>query len=267
MRGSTRLTSRNEQTNVTSSDHLQQPKVYLIPSLLGDVPPDSSLPYLITQIASTLTHFLVEEEKSARQLLKCLLPHVQLRDLSIHKIPQHPTPAQINDLALPLRQGHSVGVLSEAGCPGIADPGREIVLYAHQHGIHVVPLVGPCSMVLALMASGLNGQSWRFVGYLPVENSERVQAILAIDTRVRLTAETQIMMETPYRNNKLLNDLLQHCNPETLLCIAQGLTTQQESVKTRSVATWRAAPPELGKVPSLFLLGALCQGNPRSQYQ
>lgn len=237
-----------------NGDH-HQPAIFLIPNLLGDVPIESSLPSVCAHVVGTLTHFLVEEEKSARKLIKALLPSAQIRELSIQKIPKHPTPTQISELTAPLSEGHSIGILSEAGCPGIADPGREIVLFAHQHAIQVIPLVGPCSMVLALMASGLNGQLWRFAGYLPVETSKRAEALVTLEKRALTTGETQIVMETPYRNDSFLADILSSCSGQTLLCIAQGLTTPLELVKTKTIDQWRSHTPKLGKLPTLFLLG------------
>jgi 16S rRNA (cytidine1402-2'-O)-methyltransferase len=206
---------------------------------------------------SSLQYFLVEEEKAARALIKTLCPDRQIRDLSILRIPETPTPSEVAGLMAPILEGHSIGVISEAGCPGIADPGAALVNFAHSKKIRVVPLVGPCSMVLALMASGLNGQAWRFVGYLPIEAAHRAAHIRELDERASTTGETQIIMETPYRNGKLLQELLQQCAPTTSLCVAQALTTSSEYIKTQSIRAWRGEEPKLEKLPCLFLLGRL----------
>jgi 16S rRNA (cytidine1402-2'-O)-methyltransferase len=233
----------------------EQAAVYLIPNTLGECTIEYSLPPDVAGIVSSLHYFLVEDEKAGRKLIKALVPAADLRQLSIHRIPESPTSANLDELMAPLASGHSIGIISDAGCPGIADPGAEIVTRAHQQGFRVAPLVGPCSMVLALMASGLNGQAWRFVGYLPIEATERATAIRNLDERARTTGETQIIMDTPYRNEKLLQELLERCHPTTKLCIAQGLTTAGEYIRTKSVSEWRKEAPKLAKLPCLFLLG------------
>jgi 16S rRNA (cytidine1402-2'-O)-methyltransferase len=230
-------------------------KLFLIPNTLGDVAIDRSLPQYASQIVSSLQYFLVEEEKSARKLIKQLCPNTQVRELSIQRLNEHTKPEELESLLEPLKQGHSIGIISEAGCPAVADPGSDAVQRAHELGVQVVPLVGPCSMILALMASGLNGQSWRFAGYLPIETPERAKEIRAMEERARAAKETQIVMDTPYRNTKLLDDILQLCRPDTRLCIAVAVTTTEESIITKSVAQWRHDVPQLPKAPALFLLG------------
>jgi 16S rRNA (cytidine1402-2'-O)-methyltransferase len=258
--GSTQQMSPNELTEVDSTPRQEQPALYLIPSLLAETPPDYSLPSAVANVVSSLKHFAVEEERSARAFIKAVCPQLQIRDLSIKRIAESPSDAEVAELMTPLFQGYSVGVVSEAGCPGIADPGAHLVSYAHAHNIRVVPLVGPCSMVLALMGSGLNGQAWRFIGYLSVDPAQRTEQIKRLEDRSRKTGETQIFMETPYRNDKLLQDLLTHCAPDTRLCIAQGLTGSTEFIKTLSVSDWRRSSPKLEKVPCIFLVGP--QGRP-----
>jgi 16S rRNA (cytidine1402-2'-O)-methyltransferase len=230
-------------------------KLFLIPNTLGETPIDQSLPAYASHVVASLHYFLVEDEKSARKLIKQLAPQLSIRELSIQRLNEHTKPEELSQLTAPLREGHSIGIISEAGCPAIADPGANVVKVAHELGIQVVPLVGPCSMVLALMASGLNGQSWRFQGYLPIENDKRIETIRSLDERVRTLGETQIMMDTPYRNEKLLQDLLAYCKPTTRLCIAQGLTTSAESIRTKSIQEWRAHTPSIEKIPALFLIG------------
>lgn len=257
MRGSTQRTFLSELTNVASGNIPHSPALFLIPNLLGDAPAELSLPPYTAQIVGALKHFVVEDEKAARHFIKTLCPQSQIRTLSILRIPENPPPGEVAQLMAPLAEGHSLGVISEAGCPGIADPGAALVSYAHARGIRVVPLVGPCSMVLALMASGLNGQAWRFVGYLPIDAEQRAAHIRALDERASSSGETQIIMETPYRNEKLLHELLLRCSPSTRLCIAQALTTPTEFIRTQPVSAWRTGPPQLEKLPCLFLLGGL----------
>lgn len=252
--------SLNDLTDGYSKPQQEPPALYLIPSLLAETPIDYSLPKAISNVVAALKYFAVEEERSARSFIKAICPHLTLRELSIKRIAESPSDTEVAELMTPIFKGHSIGVLSEAGCPGIADPGSHLVSYAHAHSIRVIPLVGPCSMVLALMASGLNGQAWRFVGYLPVDTAQRKAHIKRLDERTHRTGETQIFIETPYRNDKLVQDLLEHCEPNTRLCIAQGITSSTEFIKTQTISSWRGGRPKLEKTPCLFLLGSPTSG-------
>lgn len=229
--------------------------VYLIPNLLGDSPVEASLPPVIAATVGRLTTFLVEDEKSARSFIKRVAPSVTIQQLSLRRLNEHTKPEEIADLLAPLRSGSDIGIISEAGCPAIADPGSSVVRQAHELGARVYPMVGPCSMILSLMASGLNGQRWRFHGYLPVEPSHRKAALRALERDVQTLGETQIFMETPYRNQRMLDDVLGHCSDELLLCIASDLTTAHEQIRTMSVLRWRELGAALPKAPALFLLG------------
>lgn len=229
--------------------------LFLIPNLLGETAIDTSLPPLVARVVRDLRYFLVEEEKSARKIIKLLAPELAIRDLSLSVLDEHTKPHELESLMAPLVQGHDVGVISEAGCPAVADPGSDAVRRAHQLGARVTPLVGPCSMILALMASGLNGQRWRFAGYLPVENPAREREIQKLEQVARSSGETQIVMDTPYRTHRLFSELLTVCHPETLLCVAQGVTTPTELIRTAPIKRWRDTPLEPAKVPTLFLLG------------
>ena len=233
-----------------------RPTLFLIPNLLGETSLDIALPSHISSVVANLSYFLVEEEKSARRLIKQLSPSRQIRDLSIRQLNEHTKPENFDELLTPLLAGHNMGIISEAGCPAVADPGSEIVRKAHAVGARVVPLVGPCSMVLALMASGLNGQRWRFLGYLPIESDKREAAIREVERESQRTGETQIIMDTPYRNQKLFSDLLTMCHANTDLCVAFSLTTPEEFIKTASISSWREQSLVLGKHPALFLLGS-----------
>lgn len=239
--------------SVTHSE--RRGELYLIPNLLGETAVDVSLPPLITSITKGITHFVVEEERTARRFIKLICPELVIRELSLRVLNKHTKPHELEALLEPLLHGHNVGIISEAGCPGIADPGADLVRQAHELGIKVHPLVGPCSMILALMASGFNGQRWRFLGYLPIEGGLRKETIRSIERDLYDHQETQIVMDTPYRNQKLFEDLLSTCRPETRICVASSLTTDDESITVHSVGTWRTLGVSLPKVPTIFLLG------------
>lgn len=229
--------------------------LYLIPNLLGEAFIDSSLPSLIAAVVARLSCFIVEDEKSARRLIKQLSPGTDLRALSMQRLNKHTQESELALLTQPLLAGIDIGIISEAGCPAIADPGAEIVRLAHTHGVRVHPLVGPCSMTLALMASGFNGQRWRFAGYLPMEAPQRKETLLGLERDLYNNGETQIVMDTPYRNQRLLEDILTHCRADTMLCVAAALTTSTELIQVHSVAEWRRRAATIGKTPALFLLG------------
>jgi 16S rRNA (cytidine1402-2'-O)-methyltransferase len=206
------------------------------------------LPASAIETIKGLKHFIVENAKSARAFLGAL--GMPVRELNISVVGENPEPLA------PLREKSSLGLLSEAGCPAIADPGAEIIEAAHREGFRVVPLVGPSSIVLALMASGLEGQRFAFLGYLPREDAERAKRIREIEQRSRKEKETQIFIETPYRNDVLLAALLDSCTPTTKLCVAAGLTLESENISTKTVAEWRRAKSAIGKRPAVFVLQA-----------
>ena len=218
--------------------------LYAIPTPLGGTPA-ASLPAPALEIVRGVKDFVVENAKSARAFLGAL--GMPVRELSIKTIDDQ-------DLLQPLREGRSLGLLSEAGCPAIADPGAALVEAAHRAGFRVVPLVGPSSITLALMASGLQGQRFAFCGYLPREAPERARRIRELEQRSRKEDETQIFIETPYRSDALLGALLESCSPTTKLCVAADLTLPTESITTRSIAEWRRARHSVGRRPAVFLL-------------
>ena len=229
--------------------------LYLIPCTLGDTPATQVLPQHTIDIARRLKHFVVEQTKTARQFLSALKPEQPIRSLHFATLNEHTAANELTELLAPLLAGEDVGIISEAGCPGIADPGAELVSLAHRHGIRVVPLVGPSSILLALMASGLNGQRFAFHGYLPIPETERNRTIVALEAESARRHQTQLFIETPYRNEKLFGALLAHCRPQTLLCVASDITLSSEQVRTHSIAQWKSQPaPQLNKRPSLFLL-------------
>jgi 16S rRNA (cytidine1402-2'-O)-methyltransferase len=229
--------------------------LYLIPCTLGDTPVEQVLPQHVIAAARKLKHFVVEQPKTARQFLSALKPEHPIQSLHFASLNEHTDPKQLADLLAPLEAGEDVGIISEAGCPGIADPGADLVLLAHRKGIRVVPLVGPSSILLALMASGLNGQCFSFHGYLPIEEIARNKAIATLEAESAKRKQTQLFIETPYRNEKLFSALLAHCRPQTLLCIATDLTLPGEQIQTHSIKQWKLQPiPRLNKRPSMFLL-------------
>lgn len=232
--------------------------LYLVPVALGEAPWASFLPAQAQAIAAGLRHFVVETARAARAHLKQLdYPH-PLRDTDIRELPADPAHADdaaLDALLAPALAGEDVGLMSDAGCPAVADPGARLVARAHARGIRVAPLVGPSSILLGLMGSGLNGQSFAFHGYLPVAEAERDAALRTLEDESRRLGRTQIFIETPYRNERLLDALLRLCRPETRLCVACELSTPAELLLTRSVREWReAARPPLAKRPALFLL-------------
>jgi 16S rRNA (cytidine1402-2'-O)-methyltransferase len=225
--------------------------LYTIPTPLGGTP-ESSLPPAALQRIRELQDFVVEAAKSARAFLGAV--GVNPRDVRMAELNQHTVSTEVARLLKPLREGRPLGLLSEAGCPAIADPGAALVEAAHAAGFRVVPLVGPSAITLALMASGLEGQRFAFCGYLPRDSAERAQRIKQLESRSRREHETEIFIETPYRNDALLGGLLESCAPATRLCIAADLTLATESIRTQSVADWRRSRPSLGKRPAVFLL-------------
>jgi 16S rRNA (cytidine1402-2'-O)-methyltransferase len=230
------------------------PNLYLIPTTLGDSPIEKVLPAEIMEVVRSLKYFVVENTRTARRHLKKMVPEIVIDDLDFKELNEHSQHIGLELLLEPIRQGFDVGILSEAGCPGVADPGADLVRIAHEQGIRVVPLVGPSSILLSLMASGMNGQNFAFIGYIPVKPAERAIAIRDIERNSARDHQTQIFIEAPYRNAKLLEDLLAICNIQTRLCIAVDLTLDSEFVVTKTIANWKKAVPDINKRPAIFLL-------------
>jgi len=228
--------------------------LYLIPTPLGETNVEKVLPAEILQVVSELRYFVVENTRTARRHLKKMVPEIVIDDLDFKELNEHTQMRELELLLEPLKQGFDLGLLSEAGCPGVADPGADLVKLAHEKGIRVIPLVGPSSILLSLMASGLNGQNFAFIGYLPVKPVERIPAIREIERNSSRDGQTQIFIEAPYRNTRLLDDLLSVCNSQTKLCIAVDLTMESEFVVTKTIANWKRAIPEISKRPAIFLL-------------
>ncbi len=229
--------------------------LWLLPVALGDAPWAGYLPAATRDAACRLGHFVVENSRTARAELKRIGHPRPLRELAIEELPDKPAAADIERLLAPLHEGHDLGLMSEAGCPAVADPGALLVRRAHELGITVKPMVGPSSLLLALMASGLDGQCFAFLGYLPVREPERGRRIVELERESARLGQTQIFIETPYRNQALFAALTQACRPRTRLCLATDLGLEREWIATRRVADWKsAAMPEIDKRPTVFLL-------------
>lgn len=228
--------------------------LFLIPCSLGETNFDQILPAHNTEIVSSLKHFIVEDIRSARRFLKKANPAIVIDDLTFYVLNQHTTAAEISTFIKPMLSGNDMGVISEAGCPAIADPGAEVVAIAQSQGFKVVPLVGPSSILLALMASGFNGQSFAFVGYLPVQPADRVKALKKLENRIYSENQSQLFIETPYRNMKMVEEILSTCQPTTKLCIAADITLETEFIVTKTVKAWKGNVPDLSKRPTIFIL-------------
>ena len=229
-------------------------RIYLIPTLIAENTLYEVLPKNTLEVCNRINYYLVENARSARRFLKKLGIHQPIDSLTIETVDKHTSPLSLEKLIQPMLGGIDCGIMSEAGCPGIADPGAEVVSRAHKLGIKVVPMVGPSSIFLALMASGLNGQNFAFLGYLPINKTARITTIKNIEITSRKSRQTQIFMETPYRNQGLLNDLIKTCHPETYICIACEITGTDEYIKTRRVKDWKSHKINIHKKPSIFLL-------------
>ena len=229
-------------------------KLYLIPVGLGDSQPQRVFPSFNKDIIQNIDDFIVENEKSARRFIKHLLPEKSQQSLKLKALNKFTDPAEIPTFLDAAKEGRDMGLLSEAGCPGVADPGAEIVKLAHRYNIQVVPLVGPSSILLAMMASGMNGQSFTFHGYLPIDKKDRKHEIKQLE---RISAEqnqAQIFIETPYRNMKFLEDLIQNLHPATRICVACDLTLDSEYIRTATASEWKNIKTDLHKRPAIFII-------------
>jgi 16S rRNA (cytidine1402-2'-O)-methyltransferase len=233
---------------------MEKGNLYLIPSLLGEVPPGMVIPSGTLEIIRGLKVFIVEELRTARRFLKKAGFSTPFEEIMFLVLNEHTPSGSLSELLDPAHLGANIGLLSEAGMPCVADPGSELVRLAHQTGIRVVPLTGPSSILLALSASGFNGQNFSFVGYLPVDREARNKRIREIEKELYEKDQTQVFIETPYRNNQMLHSLKENCRSGTLLCIAADLTAPGEWICVRTIAEWRKTTAEPGKRPCVFLL-------------
>lgn len=229
-------------------------KLYLIPTTLGETNPHDVLPQTVKRTIEYIDDYIVENEKTARKFIKSIHPEKEQAALRINVLNKRTDVSEYNALLAPCLNGLNIGLMSEAGCPGVADPGAVIVKLAHEKGIQVIPLVGPSSILLAMMSSGMNGQSFAFNGYLPIEKGEKKAAIKNFEAQSGIKNQSQIFIETPYRNKKLLEDLLQTLQSNTLLCIATDITLPTEFIKTMRVADWKKTTVDLHNRPTIFIL-------------
>ncbi|UOK42545.1 MULTISPECIES: SAM-dependent methyltransferase [Flavobacterium] len=229
-------------------------KLYLIPTTLGEMNPEDVLPHTIKRTIDFIDHYIVENEKTARRFIKSVHPEKKQPELKLFALNKFTDVKEHNEFIKPLLEGKNMGLMSEAGCPGVADPGAVIVKLAHEKGIQVVPLVGPSSILLAMMASGMNGQSFAFNGYLPIDKSDKKTTIKNLEKLSYDKNQSQLFIETPYRNNKFLEDLLQILQPNTLLCVACDITLPTEFIKTQSVNQWKKNKVDLHNRPCIFII-------------
>lgn len=234
-------------------------RLYLIPITLSNpgettVAPEDVLPQTIKRTIDFVDYYIVENEKTARKFIKSIHPEKKQPELKISVLNKHTDFSEHNEFIQPLLNGKNIGLMSESGCPGVADPGAVIVKLAHEKGIQVVPLVGPSSILLALMASGLNGQSFAFNGYLPIDKNDKKQALKNFERLSQDKNQSQLFIETPYRNNKLMEDLLQILQPNTLLCVACDITLPTEFIKTKTVNQWKKEKADLHNRPCIFII-------------
>lgn len=230
--------------------------LYLIPAYLSENSPLKDFAPSISEIIMNLDHFFVENEKTARKVIKFFAPEKKQSELKLFLLDKYSETSDLKEAQELMKSGTDFGLLSEAGLPCIADPGNIMVAWAHQHNIKVVPINGPSSIILALISSGFNGQQFSFNGYLPIDKSEKRKQILHLDALVQKTGYSQIFMETPYRNNQLIEDLTKTLNPKTKLCIAANINdSKEEFIKTKSIADWKKSNVDLHKIPAVFVLG------------
>ena len=230
------------------------PALYLIPNLLGETPVEQVLPAYNHEIIMGIRHFIVEDVRTARRFLKQIDRSIDIDQLTFYTLNKHTKPEEISGMLQPLEQGNPMGVISEAGCPAVADPGADVIAIAQRKSLKVVHLVGPSSIILAVMGSGFNGQSFAFNGYLPIDPDERIKTLKRLEQRAYTENQTQLFIETPYRNAKMMADILNACRPQTRLCIAAGLTSFDEYIRTRTIKEWRGQLPDLSKIPCIFLI-------------
>lgn len=230
--------------------------IYLIPNFLGESSTEKSFPQENITLIRRIKHFVVEDIRTVRRFLKKVDKGINIDELTFFVLDKHTRPEDIPSFLKPAENGNDMGIISEAGCPGVADPGADVVAIAHNKGLKVIPLVGPSSILMAMMASGMNGQNFAFSGYLPVEKSSNIKAIKHLEDRAIREKQTQIFIETPFRNMKMLDDLLFALRPSTRLCIACNVTCDDEYIVTKSVAQWRNSKlPDINKKPTIFLIG------------
>ena len=229
-------------------------KLYLIPTTLGETSALEVLPISVKKVVEMIDHYIVENEKAARRSIKAISSGKSQPSLQLNLLNKFTEASKIPSYLEPCMHGIPVGLLSDAGVPGVADPGAEVVKIAHSKGIKVVPLVGPSSILMAMMASGMNGQNFAFNGYLPIEQKQRKQELKRLEKLSHDAGQSQLFIETPYRNDKMLQDIVSAVHPETQVCVACDITLATEYIVTQSAANWKAAMPDLHKRPAIFII-------------
>jgi len=229
-------------------------KLYLVPITLGESKIESVIPQTVIDETIKIRHFIVENIRTTRRYLRTLDKSFPIDDTQFFELNKHTKPEQIMSYLAPLKEGFNVGVVSEAGVPGVADPGAAVVELAHQSKIQVVPFVGPSSILMSVMASGLNGQNFAFNGYLPVKSGERVKHLKHLEKRSIQERQSQLFIETPYRNNHMIDDMVNHLNHSTKLCIACDITLESEFIKTDTIQNWKKNKPDIKKRPAIFII-------------
>ena len=238
--------------------------LYLIPVTLGATPFHQVIPAYNLDVIRQIRHFIVEEERTARRFLKMVDKSIDIDQLTFYPMGKHADPKQFRDYLRPLCNGEAMGIISEAGCPAIADPGADVVAIAQSLNLRVIPLVGPSSILLGLMTSGFNGQSFAFHGYLPINDGQRSAMLKKLEARCSAEDQTQIFIETPFRNQQLFEDLLRICHPQTRLCVAAGITCEDEFIHTHTIQEWKKTTlPDLRKTPTIFLIYRPAAGEQR----
>ena len=228
--------------------------LYLIPSTIGNSAIDKVIPFYVKEMINSIDEYIVENEKSARYFLKKSEIKIPLHNLKLYPLNEHISIEEISNYLSPILQGKNMGLISEAGCPAVADPGAEIVKMAHKKNIKVIPLVGSSSILLALMASGMNGQNFAFIGYIPRDKNEKLKKIKELEKESFIKKQTQIFIEAPYRNQHLLEDIVSTCANDTQLCIATDITLDSEFISTKSIHEWKKPLPLINKRPTIFLI-------------
>ena len=252
------MMTEKQTTDIKATDNTRQirPALYLIPSTMSDAPVSDVIPDGNITIIRGIRHFVVENVRTVRRFLKRCDRNIDIDTLSFTVLDEHTRPEEIPAMLSPIAEGHPVGVISEAGCPAIADPGADLVAIAQTKGYETIPLVGPSSIILSLMGSGFNGQSFAFVGYLPHESKARTARLRELEQRIRREGQTQIFIETPYRNNRLIAELASTLPPGLKLCVASDITGPQQSIVTLPLSKWAKRKYDYDKIPTRFLLNS-----------
>lgn len=252
------MMTEKQTTDIKATDNARQirPALYLIPSTMSDAPVSDVIPDGNITIIRGIRHFVVENVRTVRRFLKRCDRNIDIDTLSFTVLDEHTRPEEIPAMLSPIAEGHPVGVISEAGCPAIADPGADLVAIAQTKGYETIPLVGPSSIILSLMGSGFNGQSFAFVGYLPHESKARTARLRELEQRIRREGQTQIFIETPYRNNRLIAELVSTLPPGLKLCVASDITGPQQSIVTLPLSKWAKRKYDYDKIPTIFLLNS-----------